>query len=285
MPDRLIRESALTSESLGQLSDFAERLFWRLTTAADDYGRFIANPAVVSGRCVPLVSGANLRRIKDALIELETADTIRLYEADGKQFGYFPAWSKYQQTRAKKSKYPDPPASANKCLQVPTSETNCSTPAGDSHTHTDTHTHTHTDTHSISEEDGESEGKGYPSEFEAALAAYPKRAGSNPKGKAFAAWRATVYGERKDSKPVAPALIFEGVRRYRLFCEATGKIATETVMQAARFFGPECEWRNSWELPRETARASPLNGVNRNQLEMDRIKARMARTAETEVAK
>jgi hypothetical protein len=52
MPDRVTRESALTSETLGGLSDFAERLFWRLTIVADDAGRFIANPAVIAGRCM-----------------------------------------------------------------------------------------------------------------------------------------------------------------------------------------------------------------------------------------
>jgi hypothetical protein len=119
MPDRFIRESALASETLGQLTDFAERLFWRLTVAADDFGRFNANPSFVYGRCMPLVASASPKRITEALAELQKADTIRLYEIDGKQYGFFPAWNKYQQTRAKHSKFPQPPTSANICQQMP----------------------------------------------------------------------------------------------------------------------------------------------------------------------
>src|SRR5579864_5388585 len=139
MPDRLIRESALFSKSLARLSDFAERLFWRLTTTADDYGRFPADPEVVAGRCMPLL-GAGARRVKAALVEMQETDTVRLYEVEGKSFGYFPAWSRYQQTRAKKSKYPDPPAFAGRCSQTSANEDICSTPEGDSNTHSDSHT-------------------------------------------------------------------------------------------------------------------------------------------------
>jgi len=33
--------------------------------------------------------------------------------------------------------------------------------------------------------------------------------------------------------------MLEGVRRYRRWCEATGKVGTEVVMMAATFLGPE----------------------------------------------
>ena len=54
MPSRIIRESALISRSLDQLSHGAERLFWRLTIVADDYGRFDASHQVIKARCFPL---------------------------------------------------------------------------------------------------------------------------------------------------------------------------------------------------------------------------------------
>ena len=39
MPDRIIRDKARSSPTLQHLSDAGERAWWRLTTAADDYGR------------------------------------------------------------------------------------------------------------------------------------------------------------------------------------------------------------------------------------------------------
>lgn len=110
MPDRIIRESALGSATLGLLSDFAERLFWRLTTVADDYGRFNAHPSFLFGRCMAMVDGATVKKVEDAINQLAQAGTIALYEAEGKKLGHFPNWEKYQRGFRGKPKYPDPPA-------------------------------------------------------------------------------------------------------------------------------------------------------------------------------
>jgi hypothetical protein len=110
MPDRLIREGFLSSETLGQLSDFAERLFWRLVVIADDFGRFRAGAALILHRCFPTVPDAKLSRIEKALVELEGIDAIRLYTADNKSFGYFPNFERANKRRANKPKFPDPPA-------------------------------------------------------------------------------------------------------------------------------------------------------------------------------
>jgi hypothetical protein len=120
MPDRFIRESALTTATLSSLSHFAERLFWRLVVVADDYGRFNANVHVIAGRCMPLVSGSTPPHITEALDELVAAGTVVLYSVDGKNYAYFPEWNRYQQTRAKKSKFPPPPTSADICSQMQT---------------------------------------------------------------------------------------------------------------------------------------------------------------------
>jgi hypothetical protein len=39
-----------------------------------------------------------------------------------------------------------------------------------------------------------------------------------------------------------------GVLRYADFCRAVGKEGTEYVMQAVRFFGPNREFENPWEI-------------------------------------
>lgn len=40
--------------------------------------------------------------------------------------------------------------------------------------------------------------------------------------------------------------MIDGVKRYAAHCKAGGKIGTEYVMQAKRFFGVEKEFLNAW---------------------------------------
>jgi len=120
MPNRLIRESALTSRSLDKLSDGAERLFWRMTVTTDDAGRFDADPRVVLARCFPLrIESLKPTTIAKWLRELEAADIIRLYTIDGRSYGYFPSWGKHQRIYGLKSKFPDPPADCGNSPQGP----------------------------------------------------------------------------------------------------------------------------------------------------------------------
>lgn len=91
----------------------------------------------------------------------------------------------------------------------------------------------------------------YPPEFEAAWGAYPNRAGDNPKPRALKAWTArTMAG-------YAPETILTGVQRYARFCEMTGKVGTETVKQAATFFGPDLAFLEDWTPPAKVAGNSP----------------------------
>ena len=83
----------------------------------------------------------------------------------------------------------------------------------------------------------------YPAFFENAWIRYPNRAGSNPKPRAFKAWKARIKsGESQEA-------ILEGVLRYAAFCKATGKLSTEYVMQAATFFGPDKRYAEPWTFP------------------------------------
>ncbi|HKN01012.1 MAG TPA: hypothetical protein VJX23_10895 [Candidatus Binataceae bacterium] len=94
----------------------AERMHWRLITVADDFARFNAEPSVLVATCFPLM----IREITDKqveawLAELITAGVARTYTVSGTRYGYFVNWAKYQQTRAQKSKFPEPPASDSGC--------------------------------------------------------------------------------------------------------------------------------------------------------------------------
>lgn len=83
---------------------------------------------------------------------------------------------------------------------------------------------------------------GYPEAFERTFAVYPRRAGGNPKRRAFHAWAA-----RLKSGATADEL-HAGTERYAHFCHATGKVGTEYVKQSATFFGPDEHFREAWAL-------------------------------------
>lgn len=107
---------------------------------------------------------------------------------------------------------------------------------------------------SIPEREEETQGKTesekeYSGDFENCWAEYPKRSGSNDKKAAFRAYSTRL------KEGHAPADILAGVKRYAAWCRHTGKINTETVKQAATFFGPAdppC-FTEGWSAPGMTA--------------------------------
>ena len=92
--------------------------------------------------------------------------------------------------------------------------------------------------------------------FDAVWAEYPKRAGSNPKQKAFAAFKARSHEGRDKDNNINMTMAM-GVNRYALFCDATGKTGTEYVMQAATFFGPDKHYENDWTIPKKKPTEDP----------------------------
>lgn len=134
MPNRFIKESICRSDSINSLSWFEEVLFYRLIVVCDDFGRYDGRAAIIRGSCFPL-KDIRLEQIEDALEKLAIAGMIRRYETEDGAFLQLTAWSKHQQTRAAKSKYPDPDDSAKNqspgrsdtglCIKNTSSETNC----------------------------------------------------------------------------------------------------------------------------------------------------------------
>ena len=108
MPDRMIRSSICTSDTLNELSDFEERFWHRLIVNCDDFGRFDARPAILKGSLFPLAEGKTKKDMIDALNKLASVGLVELYTVDGKPFLHVVKWSKYQRTRATKSKFPPP---------------------------------------------------------------------------------------------------------------------------------------------------------------------------------
>lgn len=102
MPSRLIREDMLDSERVLALPIEARWLFVTIMLSADDLGIFEATSFKLTRR-------SDLRRetIDHLLGMLRDADLVRLYEADGKRFGFIPRFR--QRIQIKFIKRPLPP--------------------------------------------------------------------------------------------------------------------------------------------------------------------------------
>lgn len=108
MPNRILKETICTSETLESISDFEENLFYRLIVNCDDYGRLDARPAILKSKCYPLRDRLTLKTLQDALMALARAGCVKLYDVDGRPYLCLPTWGVHQQVRAKKSKFPAP---------------------------------------------------------------------------------------------------------------------------------------------------------------------------------
>lgn len=102
MPNRILKESICTSETIAELSWFEEVLFYRLIVSADDFGRYDARPAIIKGRLFPL-SGVTIKQISDALNKLASAGIVILYGVDGHGYLQISTWEHHQSPRAKKA--------------------------------------------------------------------------------------------------------------------------------------------------------------------------------------
>lgn len=105
MPNRILKESIRTSDSINGLGWFEEVLFYRLMVSCDDYGRFDGRIAIIKGACFPLKSITN-KDIEKALGKLVAVGLVGHYEVEEKPYLQLSAWERHQNIRAKKSKYP-----------------------------------------------------------------------------------------------------------------------------------------------------------------------------------
>lgn len=127
MPNRILKESICTSDTIDELSTEAENFFYRLVVTADDFGRMDARPAILIGRCYPLrATRMRSEDVQEWLSELEAAELIEIYLVDGKPYLQIITWDRHQHRRAQHSKYPAPDdgvnASASICTQVQADE-------------------------------------------------------------------------------------------------------------------------------------------------------------------
>lgn len=129
MPNRILKESICTSESIDSLNWFEEVLFYRLIVNCDDFGRFDGRTAVIKSRLFPLKDGLTAKTVEAAVKKLVSAGLVSRYVVDGRPFLRLPTWNDHQNVRAKKSRYPSPDdgvnASENICNQMQSDENGC----------------------------------------------------------------------------------------------------------------------------------------------------------------
>jgi len=107
MPNRVIREVGLISRKLAAASDFAERLYWRLFQAVDDFGRFHGDARIILGRCFSLMTDrVKPRQVQKGRDELARLGLILLYRAGDDEIVQITKWD--QRVRASESKFPAP---------------------------------------------------------------------------------------------------------------------------------------------------------------------------------
>lgn len=111
MPNRILKESICTSKNLTNCSIFAQDLYKRLITYADDYGRFNADTQIMIARLYPReLNTLTEEDVVNGLVELVGVEKIFFYVSSARKdvYGCFPNWSEHQRVRDSKAKCPDP---------------------------------------------------------------------------------------------------------------------------------------------------------------------------------
>ena len=170
MPNRIIKESICTSDSVDQLSWFEEVLFYRLIVNCDDFGRFDGRTAVIKNRLFPLKDNLTIKSVETAINKLASAGLVALYVFEGKPYLYLPTWNEHQAIRAKRSKYPEP---ENICKQMISDASKCSRNPIQSNPNP------------IQSESESNTRKALESAFDAFWSVYPKKTGKEAARKAF----------------------------------------------------------------------------------------------------
>lgn len=225
MPNRILKESICTSDSIDSLGWFDEVLFYRLIVNCDDFGRFDGRTAVIKNRLFPLKDNLTLKSVETAINKLARAGLITPYTSGGKPFLFLPTWNEHQSIRAKRSKYPDPEII---CEQMNSDECKCSRNPIQSNPIRESNPNPN--------RESESNAREALDPFDAFWAVYPRKTGKEAARKAF----------KKLDREVYPLLVpaVESQKRSRQWQEDNG-----------RFIPNPSTWLNQgrWEDEMETS--------------------------------
>lgn len=105
MPNRIIKESICTSDTIDKLTWFEEVFFYRLIVNCDDYGRFDARTSILKARLFPL-KNVSEEDIVNTLANLSKTGLLQIYEYENKPYLQLTTWADHQTIRNKRSKFP-----------------------------------------------------------------------------------------------------------------------------------------------------------------------------------
>lgn len=108
MPNRVIKESITTSETLAALSLEENAVFFFLTVVCDDFGLYDARPLVIKNKVFSVRNDVTVAKIERWLRRLVDVELIQMFEVDGRPFFQMLTFRKHQTQRAEKSKFPGP---------------------------------------------------------------------------------------------------------------------------------------------------------------------------------
>lgn len=244
---RNLKPSLFKNELLGMADPLLTILFQSLWCLADREGRLEDRPLRIKAETFPYREGID---VNVYLTELERLQFICRYEVDSKRVIQVLNFAKHQNPHKteKQSSLPENPYKSDSCdvtdiaplnngtcradslLLIPDSllETSCAIDAQKS---------------GKPEQKQKKQQAEYSDDFEAAWSAYPARAGGDSKKDAYRHWCARL------KEGVTVQQMQEGVKRYAAFSKATGKLNTEFVMQATRFFGTGRNFEQPWTAP------------------------------------
>lgn len=104
MPNRILRDWT-TSDTIDRLTPEQECTFTRILMAVDDFGRFEADPRLLSARLYPLRIGkASAQQMQSMCDALATHGIIKVYQVEGRKYLQVVKWQNVP--RAKTSKFP-----------------------------------------------------------------------------------------------------------------------------------------------------------------------------------
>src|SRR5262245_1526903 len=130
MPNRIIKETICTSETIDVLSEGAENFFYRLLVHCDDNGLMDARPSILRAKLYPL----RIETVTDSIVaqrldECAAAGLINLYQSDGRAYLSLRTWTKHQRLNHTRAIYPLPPPLAANGGQPPPGQELASTQA------------------------------------------------------------------------------------------------------------------------------------------------------------
>ena len=108
MPNRILKESICLNRKIDRLTDFQENLFYRLIVKVDDYGIYLADPAILASTLYPRKRGLSLKVVTEALQLMAETGLIRLYESGGEAYLKIVSWERHQRMRSSVHRFPMP---------------------------------------------------------------------------------------------------------------------------------------------------------------------------------